>query len=39
MIKHPPASAEDGFDPWSGKIAHAAEQLSLCSTTTEPPVL
>ena len=19
-----------GFDPWSGKIPHAAEQLSLC---------
>ena len=25
-----------GFDPWSGKIPHAAEQLSLCATTTEP---
>ena len=24
------------FDPWSGKIPHAAEQLSLCATTTEP---
>ena len=24
------------FDPWSGKIPHAAEQLSLCTTTTEP---
>ena len=23
-------------DPWSGKIPHAAEQLSLCATTTEP---
>ena len=23
------------FDPWSGKIPHAAEQLSLCSTATE----
>ena len=23
------------FDSWSGKIPHAAEQLSLCSTTTE----
>ena len=22
------------FDPWSGKISHAAEQLSLCATTT-----
>ena len=25
-----------GFDPWSGKIPHAAEQLSPCATTTEP---
>ena len=25
-----------GFDPWSGKIPHAAGQLSLCITTTEP---
>ena len=25
-----------GFDPWSGKIPHAAEQLSLCATITEP---
>ena len=25
-----------GFDPWSGKIPQAAEQLSLCATTTEP---
>ena len=24
------------FEPWSGKIPHAAEQLSLCATTTEP---
>ena len=24
------------FDPWSGKISHASEQLSLCATTTEP---
>ena len=24
-----------GFDPWSGKIPHAAEQLSPCATTTE----
>ena len=24
------------FDPWSGKIPHAAEQLSPCATTTEP---
>ena len=25
-----------GFDPWSGNIPHAAEQLSPCTTTTEP---
>ena len=24
------------FDPWSGKIPHAMEQLSPCATTTEP---
>ena len=24
-----------GFDPWSRKIPHAAEQLSLCTTTPE----
>ena len=26
---------ETGFDPWSGKIPHALEQLSLCTTTAE----
>ena len=25
-----------GFDPWSRKIPHVAEQLSPCTTTTEP---
>ena len=25
-----------GFEPWSGKIPHAAEQLSPCATTIEP---
>ena len=25
-----------GFDPWPGKIPHAAEQRSLCNTTIEP---
>ena len=25
-----------GFEPWSGKISHAAEQLGLWATTTEP---
>ena len=26
----------NGFEPWSRKIPHAAEQLSPCATTTEP---
>ena len=25
-----------GFEPWSGRIPHAAEQLGLWATTTEP---
>ena len=25
-----------GFEPWSGRIPHATEQLSLWATTTEP---
>ena len=37
VVKNPPANAGDtGFEPWSGKIPHAVEQLSLCATTTEP---
>ena len=35
MVKNLPASAGDGFDPWSRKISHATEQLSPGSTTTE----
>ena len=31
VVKNP-----HGFEPWSGKIPHAAEQLSPCATTTEP---
>ena len=27
---------EHGFEPWSGKIPHAAEQLGPWTTTTEP---
>ena len=27
---------EHRFNPWSGKIPHALEQLSPCATTTEP---
>ena len=31
-----PISAEKhGFNPWSGRIPHALEQLSLCTTATE----
>ena len=26
-----------GFDPWSGKISHAQEQLSLCATRARVP--
>ena len=26
---------EHGFEPWSGKIPHAVEQLSPCTTSTE----
>ena len=37
VVKSPPANAgRHGFKPWSRKIPHAAEQLSLCTTTTEP---
>ena len=36
VVKNPPANAEDGFNPWSGKIPHATEQLSPWATTTEP---
>ena len=37
MVKNPPANAGDtGSSNWSGKIPHAAEQLSPCATTTEP---
>ena len=37
VVKNPPANAGGHwFDPWSGKISHAAEQLSPWATTTEP---
>ena len=37
VVKNPPANAGDtGSKPRSGKIPHAAEQLSPCATTTEP---
>ena len=41
-VKNLPANAGDtGLTPeppWSGKILHAAEQLSLCTTATEPVI-
>ena len=37
MVENLPANAGGhGFEPWSGKISHAAEQLSPCTTTIEP---
>ena len=40
-VKNLPTNAGDsgsihGFDPWSGKIPHAVEQLNPSITTTEP---
>ena len=35
MVKDLPANAEGhGFNPWSRKIQHTVEQLSLCTTET-----
>ena len=31
-----PMCGGHGFDPWSGKIPRATEQLSLCTLTVEP---
>ena len=37
VVENPPADAGDtGSIPRSGKIPHAAEQLSPCATTAEP---
>ena len=37
VFKNLPASAGGHrFDPWSGKIPHGTEHLSLCVSTTEP---
>ena len=38
VIKNRPTNAHTGrgFAPWSREIPHAEEQLSLCTTTTEP---
>ena len=35
MVKNPWATTGDRFDPWSRKIPHAAEKLSLWAATTE----
>ena len=39
-VGSPPTIAGDTlqgrFEPWSGKIPHATEQLSPCAATTEP---
>ena len=35
-VRSPLANAGDtGLEPWSGRIPHAVEGLSLCATTTE----
>ena len=51
MVGSLPANAGDGFEPWSGKISHAVEQLgpwatllslriwSLCSATGEAAIV
>ena len=37
VVKNPPANAGDtGLSPGPGRLPHATEQLSLCTTTTEP---
>ena len=36
VLGNPSANAGDmGLGPWTRKIPHAAQQLSLCATTTE----
>ena len=37
VVENLPANAGvSGFEPWSGKIPHAVEQLGPSATTTEP---
>ena len=37
VVENPPANTGGhGFDPWSGKIPHAAEQLSPCTQLPRP---
>ena len=40
-VKNQPDNAGrgHGFGPWSAKIPHAREQLSLCTTTSEASTL
>ena len=35
VVKNLPASAGHGFNPWSGKIPHVAEQLGTSTTSPE----
>ena len=35
VVKHPPCIVIHQFNPWSGKIPHATEQLSLSVTTSQ----
>ena len=38
VVENPPANAGDtgGFNPWSGKIPHATEQLNSRTSAPEP---
>ena len=36
VVKSSCQCRRQGFNPWSGKIPHARELLSLCTTGTEP---
>ena len=36
VVKNVPCNARRQFNPWSGRIAHAAGQLSQYTTATEP---
>ena len=39
VVKNLLANREIQVDPWSGETPHAMEELSLCATTAEAPVL
>lgn len=36
LDKNLPAKVGDRFDPWSGKLPHALEQLRLSAATAKP---